>query len=203
MAMQQQQPCGTPARGDRVPPPPAMASAAAVAENDSVAPIAMPTLERLYQAHHDKVFRAAYRVTGNASDAEDVVQTVFLRLLRNDHSFESVDDAGNYLYRAGVNAALDLARSRKANPADTLEETTPPDPGWKPDRTHHSPELRDRLREAVAQLHPTAAEMFALRYFEGYDNAEVAQICDTTEGTVAVTLHRTRARLQKELGELK
>ena len=49
-------------------------------------------------------------------------------------------------------------------------------------------------------LHPTAAEMFVLRYFEGYDNAEVAKMMDTSEGTVAVTLHRTRARLQKELG---
>src|SRR3954447_17560877 len=162
-----------------------------------------PGLEQIFLEHKDLVYRAAYRVTGNASDAEDVVQTVFLRLLRNEHTFETIDDAANYLYRAGVNAALDLVRSRKANPASTLEETSPPDPGWKPDRAHHSPELRDRLREAVAQLHPTAAEMFALRYFEGYDNAEVAQICDTTEGTVAVTLHRTRARLQKELGELK
>ena len=55
------------------------------------------------------------------------------------------------------------------------------------------------LRAAVARLHPTAGEMFILRYFEGYDNAEVAKMMDTSEGTVAVTLHRTRARLQKEL----
>ena len=41
--------------------------------------------------------------------------------------------------------------------------------------------------------------MFILRYFEGYDNAEVAKMMETSEGTVAVTLHRTRARLQKEL----
>jgi len=41
--------------------------------------------------------------------------------------------------------------------------------------------------------------MFILRYFEGYDNAEVARMMETSEGTVAVTLHRTRARLQKEL----
>jgi RNA polymerase sigma factor (sigma-70 family) len=63
--------------------------------------------------------------------------------------------------------------------------------------------LRERLRVAVAQLHPTAAEMFSLRYFEGYDNAEVAKLMDTSEGTVAVTLHRTRTRLQKELGGIR
>ena len=63
--------------------------------------------------------------------------------------------------------------------------------------------MRDALRSAVAQLHATAAEMFVLRYFEGYDNAEVAKMMDTSEGTVAVTLHRTRARLQKELGGIR
>ena len=188
------------------PPPPLPThhrAANAMAENGGVAPKTLPDLERLYVAHHDKVFRAAYRIAGNASDAEDVLQTVFLRLLRNEHTFESVEDAGNYLYRAGVNAALDLVRSRKANPAAPLEETAPPDPGWKPDRGHHSPELRERLRTAVANLHETAAEMFVLRYFEGYDNAEVARICNTSEGTVAVTLHRTRTRLQKELGGIR
>jgi RNA polymerase sigma factor (sigma-70 family) len=45
--------------------------------------------------------------------------------------------------------------------------------------------------------------MFVLRYFEGFDNAEIARIMSTSEGTVAVTLHRTRARLQKELGGIK
>ena len=84
-----------------------------------------------------------------------------------------------------------------------LEEGAPHDPPWTPDRGHHSPELRERLRDAVAGLHSTAAEMFVLRYFEGYDNSEVARILNTSEGTVAVTLHRTRARLQKELGGIR
>ena len=169
-------------------------------ENSRVAPGGVPLLDNIFQAHQEKVFRAAFRVTGNASDAEDVLQTVFLRLLRNQQEFTTLEDAGNYLYRAGVNAALDIVRSRRT---ESLEEHSPPDPGWKPDRSHHSAELRDRMREAVARLHPTAAEMFVLRYFEGYDNTEVARILNTTEGTVAVTLHRTRTRLQKELGEIR
>lgn len=175
-----------------------------MSDNDGVAPQTNPGLESVYLAHHEKVYRAAYRVTGNASDAEDVLQTVFLRLLRNEHSFQSVDDAANYLYRAGVNAALDLVRARKVRGTSELDEHAPP-PGesWKPDRAHFSPELRERLRKAVSQLHETAAEMFVLRYFEGYDNAEVAKILSTSEGTVAVTLHRTRVRLQKELGGIR
>jgi RNA polymerase sigma-70 factor (ECF subfamily) len=163
-------------------------------------------IERVFEAHHDRVFRAAYRVTGNASDAEDVLQTVFLRLLRHGHTFGGVDDAGRYLHRAGVNAALDLVRSRKSAasvPLEGVELNTLRDPGQTPSQRQDATEQREALRAAVAQLHPTAGEMFILRYFEGYDNAEVAKMMDTSEGTVAVTLHRTRARLQKELGGIR
>jgi RNA polymerase sigma-70 factor (ECF subfamily) len=184
-------------------PLPGTAPPGSLANNDAVAPQRLAGFEQLFQAHHDRVYRAAYRVTGNTSDAEDVLQSVFLRLMKGQHDFASVDDAGNYLYRAGVNAALDLIRSRQSAPSTPLDEHVPPASGWKPDRSHHGPELRSRLREAVAGLHSTAAEMFVLRYFEGYDNAEVARLMNTSEGTVAVTLHRTRARLQKELGEIK
>jgi RNA polymerase sigma-70 factor, ECF subfamily len=163
-------------------------------------------IERAFLAHHDRVFRAAYRVTGNISDAEDVLQTVFLRLLRHGHNFIGVDDAGRYLHRAGVNAALDLVRSRKSAasvPLEGAELNSLRDPGHTPSQQQDASEVRNLLRAAVAQLHPTAAEMFVLRYFEGYDNAEVAKMMDTSEGTVAVTLHRTRTRLQRELGGIK
>jgi RNA polymerase sigma-70 factor (ECF subfamily) len=159
-------------------------------------------IEGIFRAHHDRVFRAAYRVTGNTSDAEDVLQTVFLRLLRHGHDFNTVDDAGRYLHRAGVNAALDLVRSRKSAasvPLEGIELNSLRDPGHNPSQHQDAAEKRDALRAAVARLHPTAGEMFILRYFEGYDNSEVAKMMDTSEGTVAVTLHRTRARLQKEL----
>ena len=159
-------------------------------------------IERIFEAHHDRVFRAAYRVTGNASDAEDVLQTVFLRLLRHEHNFSDVDDTGRYLHRAGVNAALDLVRSRKSAasiPLEGAELNSLRDPGHSPSQHQDASEMNAVLRAAVARLHPTAGEMFILRYFEGYDNAEVAKMMDTSEGTVAVTLHRTRARLQKEL----
>jgi RNA polymerase sigma-70 factor, ECF subfamily len=159
-------------------------------------------IERVFLAHHERVFRAAYRVTGNASDAEDVLQTVFLRLLRYEHDINGVEDAGRYLHRAGVNAALDLVRSRKSAssvPLEGAETSGLRDLGRSPSQQQDDLEQREALRAAVARLHPTAAEMFILRYFEGYDNAEVAKMMDTSEGTVAVTLHRTRARLQKEL----
>ena len=158
--------------------------------------------EQIFQAHQERVLRAAYRITGNLSDAEDVLQSVFLRLLRHGHDLQSVGDVGNYLYRAGVNAALDVVRSRSSLPnvpIDAQQLRATDDPAWDPATAHEATELREWLRGAVARLHPTAAEMFALRYFEGYDNPEIARLMNTSEGTVAVTLHRTRTRLQGEI----
>jgi RNA polymerase sigma-70 factor (ECF subfamily) len=73
-------------------------------------PAPEPTLlSRLFDEHHGVVFRAAYRVTGNAADAEDVLQTVFLRLAARP-DLSAITPA--YLSRAGVNAGLDLVRAR-------------------------------------------------------------------------------------------
>ena len=76
-------------------------------------------LERMFQEHHERVFRAAYRVTGNASDAEDVLQTIFLRLARREGDLGIDEASAGYFHRAAVNAALDLLRSRRRSPWGT------------------------------------------------------------------------------------
>ncbi|MGD0013303.1 MAG: RNA polymerase sigma factor [Bryobacteraceae bacterium] len=160
------------------------------------------TLEQVYAAHHQRVFRAAYRITGNTSDAEDALQTVFLRLLRQGWSAASVDNVAMYLHRAGVNAALDVLRLRRDSrqlPLDELESVLPADASLSPERRHSAAELRAALRQALARINPQAAEMFVLRYFEGYDNPEIARMLGTSTGNVAVTLHRVRVQLQTEM----
>lgn len=158
-------------------------------------------LESVFREHHAMVFRAAYRVTGNATDAEDVMQTVFLRLLKRDPQAEPVGNVASFLHRAAVNAAVDLMRSRqniRNVPLDELEPVLAESPQHAPDRAHASGEIREWLRAALGRLNPRIAEMFALRFFEGKDNPEIAQLLKTTPGTVAVTLSRTRDRLEKE-----
>ena len=174
------------------------------------APPADLDLDLIFREHHSTVFRAAYRVTGNSSDAEDVLQTVFMRLLRRRPDAETVGNMESYLRRAAVNAALDLVRSRQAAPQVPLEDVAPLLPenaSLAPDRLHRSTEIRHWLRQAVARLSPRAAEVFALRFFEGRDNPEIAQALGTTPATVAVTLSRTRDRIQEEfrsyMGEIR
>jgi RNA polymerase sigma-70 factor, ECF subfamily len=158
-------------------------------------------LESVFREHHAMVFRAAYRVTGNANDAEDVLQTVFLRLMKRDPCADPVDNIASFLHRAAVNAALDLMRSRQTARSISLDDLEPvlADSAHRsPERAHAAGEIREWLRGAVARLNPRIAEMFSLRFFEGKDNPEIARLLNTTPGTVAVTLSRTRDRLEKE-----
>jgi len=158
-------------------------------------------LESIFRERHAMVFRAAYRVTGNAGDAEDVLQTVFLRMAKRDQSAEPIENITSFLHRAAVNAALDLIRSRqnvRSVPLDELEPILAEPAHRRPDRVHNSGEIREWLRGALARLNPRIAEMFTMRFFEGRDNPEIARLLNTTPGTVAVTISRTRDRLQKE-----
>ena len=158
-------------------------------------------LEELFRANHARVLKAAYRVTGNMADAEDVAQAVFLRLARGDIDRGRIEHLEGYLCRSAVNAALDLIRSRghRENvPVETADEVQA-HPGVSPERAHSSTELRAWLRGELAKLNPRAAEMFTLRYIEELDNPEIAQAMNTSQAVVAVTLHRTRARLKKQL----
>src|ERR1043166_8130080 len=82
-------------------------------------------LDSMYEAHHSMVFRTAYRITGNPSDAEDVLQTVFLRLLRRYGEAEAVGNMPGYLHRAAVNSALDLMRARQNSRSIPLDDVAP------------------------------------------------------------------------------
>src|SRR5689334_20919181 len=73
-------------------------------------------LESLFREHSAMVYRTAYGVTGNREDAQDIVQTVFLRLLRPDRVREFQHNPRGYLYRAAVNLSLDTLKARRRRP---------------------------------------------------------------------------------------
>jgi len=155
--------------------------------------IAIPDeLERAYRVHHGLVFRTAYRITGNVADAEDVLQTVFLRLVRRGVS--AVENEETYLRRAAINAAMDVIRSRQANPTVELPDLPVELP------QNDAGDLRQALGRALAQLKPRPAEIFALRFLEGFSNPQIARMLGISQVLVAVIVHRTRQQLRKELG---
>jgi RNA polymerase sigma-70 factor, ECF subfamily len=156
--------------------------------------IAIPDeLDRAFRAHHGLVFRTAYRITGNAADAEDVLQIVFLRLVHRSNSSEAMQSEESYLRRAAINAALDILRSRQSDRSVELVDL--PDPGHS-----NSADLRRALAHAIGKLEPRSAEVFTLRFLEGFTNPQIAAMLGISQVLVAVIVHRTRRQLRKELG---
>src|SRR5581483_957448 len=91
-----------------------------------IAVLSNPTqFSRLFDEYHGLVFRTAYRITGSAADAEDVLQTIFLRLVRRESGL-SLASEESYFRRAAVNAALDLIRARKTSADVRLEDSSLP-----------------------------------------------------------------------------
>lgn len=161
-------------------------------------------LESLFRDHYKGIFRVAFRITGSHSDAEDVLQTIFVRLTRGWKGTSLQPNPRAFLYRAAINAALDIVRLRKRTnlvPFDVID----PDRSTtfavaSPEKDQADSELRELFRQAVAKLEGRAASAFVLRYYEGYDNKRIAEILGTSQMVIGVTLHRARTRLRKEIG---
>lgn len=156
-------------------------------------------IERLYRDHHQMILRTAYRVTRDLRDAEDVLHSLFIRLMQRETGLDPALNPGPYLHRAAVNQALDILRKRQRNVSMEVVSPARQQEDPLPDEASGHSELGDRLREAIARLSPRMGEMFILRYVEGYSNSEIGHMMGISWSVVAVTLHRARRRLQKEL----
>ena len=162
-------------------------------------PIPMPSrtpvagFAELYERHYEAVFRAALRVTGNPADAEDVLQTVFLRVMSQGGELEEIALPAAYFRRAAVNAAVDVLRRRDLRAESGFDNLTP----------HASVQppflLKERLRRALAILDRDDASLFLLRHVEGLSIEELAEMFEMEKNNVSVRLHRIRLRLQAEL----
>jgi RNA polymerase sigma-70 factor, ECF subfamily len=160
-------------------------------------------LAQLFAEHYRRVLMAALRITGNIADAEDVAQAVFVRLGTGEGP--SVSNAASYLYRAAINGALDLIRRRKTaaqEPLESAEALRSTDAFSLPEADMMNKELGRRLRQAIGELAPRAAEMFALRYLEDLSHGEIAKLMGTSQAVVAVTLYQSRSKLKKRLMDL-
>jgi len=151
--------------------------------------------EEIFREHAQLMYRTAFSVTGSRQDAEDVLQTVFLKLLQRKVPIEFRTRPKTYLYRAAVNTALDIVRARtRRNFTHDVENLQAPAPRAVPSSDD---DIQRRLLDAIAQLRPRAVEILILRYEHNYSDAEIAKMLGKSRGVVAVTLYRTRARLKR------
>ena len=154
---------------------------------------ALAGFAELFERHYEAVFRAALRVTGNPADAEDVLQTVFLRVMAQGGIVQDVAEPAAYFRRAAVNAAVDVLRRREFR-AESLYDHQAPHAAVQPPGL-----LKERLRRALGILDSEDASLFLLRHVEGLSIEELAGLFQMEKNNVAVRLHRIRHRLQAEM----
>ena len=159
----------------------------------------MTAFEELYKRHSGRLYSVAYRMSGSAADAEDLLQDVFLQVYRRIDSYRGEAALGTWLYRLAVNTCLDHLRShqgrqRKATDfIDDVEGLEPvANPFWRPDRALD----RMDLESAISRLPPSYRAAFVLHDVEGHEHHEVAEMLGIAEGTSKSLLHKARIRLR-------
>lgn len=158
--------------------------------------------------HSPMVFRLAYRMTGNVSDAEDVVQETFLKAHRSLGGFDERARFGTWIYRIAVNAAIDLIRRRGRPTAARRGHDDPPvvetiastDP--LPDRLAMSGQIERSVAAAMSQLSARERAAFVLRHMEGMPIERIAKILKIGPNAVKQTVFRAVQKLRRELAPL-
>lgn len=156
----------------------------------------------LVERHSRGLFRLAYRMTGNDSDAEDVVQESFLRAYKQLHQFDREATFYTWLYRIAANYALDLIRVRKRQgtheqvDGETFQAAAG-DP--LPDRMAMGNELQRQLAAAMSDLTPQERTAFVLRHFEGQSIQEIGNALGTSGNATKQSIFRAVQKLRRSL----
>ena len=162
--------------------------------------------EALYHRYKDRVYSIAYRITGTASDAMDVVQEAFSLLFRKIGEFRQEALFSTWLFRIVVNCAIDSRRQRStvilrrtsnslSDGNGALEPVDEDLPG--PDEAAESSELGAHVHDSIQRLSPKLRAILVLRYLEQLSYDELCIALDVSMGTVRSRLARAHMALQR------
>lgn len=159
---------------------------------------------QLVEAHQSKIYSLCYRMTGNAEDAADLTQEVFLSAWRSLSRFQEQSSFGTWVYRMATNASIDFLRREKRRQvlSMTMEEDSEerqaqvPDERYSPHRLLEQKEARQAVADALAALSPEHRQALVLREMEGLSYQEIGQLLDLEEGTVKSRIARARLALK-------
>jgi RNA polymerase sigma-70 factor, ECF subfamily len=169
-----------------------------------------PAWEELIKRHSRRVFNLCYRFTGNAAEAEDLSQEVFLRIYRTLASYRATEGAfPTWLSSVTRNLLVDhYRRTKRDRLTDSIEEAMPRleekhSAGRTPDRLALASELSAQLQLALGKLSPELREAVILRDLQQLEYEEIRVVLQVPEGTVKSRINRGRielARVLKEMG---
>lgn len=147
-------------------------------------------VHHVMQEYAPMVYRIAYNRTYNHSDAEDISQDVFLKLIDKNPDFDSEEDRKAWLIRVTVNHSISLWRSSRRHKASFSVEF-PPSMSIQSDN--------ENLFHALKELSPKERIVIDLYYYEGYKTIEIAEVLGCQHNTIRSRLSRARKRLKAEL----
>ncbi|MDT0202109.1 RNA polymerase sigma factor SigE [Nocardioides sp. AE5] len=162
---------------------------------------AVPSWDEIVADHSERVFRLAYRLTGNRSDAEDLTQDVFVRVFRSLDGYSPGTFEG-WLHRITTNLFLDGARRRQRIRFDFLTDeraSRMPSARGLPQDVFDAQNFDDDIEQALAMLPPDFRAAVVLCDVEGLSYDEISEILGAKIGTVRSRIHRGRAMLREAL----
>lgn len=165
------------------------------------APWTPPTWEQIVRDQSARVYRLAYRLTGNRHDAEDLTQEVFVRVFRSLSSYTPGTFEG-WIHRITVNLFLDSVRRRQRIRFDTLGDDAHdrlPGTDVGPERAFEHANLDYDVQDALNQLPPDFRAAVVLCDVEGLSYEEISATLGIKLGTVRSRIHRGRAQLRELL----
>jgi len=163
----------------------------------------------LVERHSRGIYRAAYRITGNAADADDVVQETFLRAYRAIGRFDARASFTTWAHRIAINCSLDMIDARKrrdgrVNDGEDLSAIA--SSAATPDRVVHGMQMQRAVAVAMERLSGNERTAFVLRHFEGMPLEEIGKVLGTqlnaTKNTVFRAVRKLREQLQPYTGSL-
>ena len=159
---------------------------------------------KLYDDYHQKVYSTAITMLGNAEDAEDVVQEVFMKIYRKVSNFDGRSKIGTWIYRIAVNVCIDHVRRNKVQRTKTLSVEEEllinlQEKGNEVEKSVTSAEVNKITRNAITRLSPKLRTVVVLRDLQGLAHAEIADILGCSKGTVSSRLNRGRLKLRSLL----
>ncbi len=165
----------------------------------------------LVARHSRSLFRAAYRITGNEADAEDVVQEAFLRGYRKLESFQARSDFGTWIYRIAVRCALDKIADRKRDgPRQVADEDDPEqrtvqvaDTAAGPEQILLGGEIGALQEVAMRGLTPLERTAFILRHLEERTTDEIAAALRIAPSSAKQAVYRAVHKLRQRLAALR
>ena len=157
--------------------------------------------EELFSIYQDMVFNIAWGMSGNRELAEDITQEAFVRAYLGLSGFRGKSSFKTWLYRIAVNQALRMRgqSARRTDVEHLMEDIDLPSDEITPGEAAQISEMERSVREAIAELPEAQRTVVTLRYLEGLDLADVAEVLGTPLGTVKSRIHHALKRISHSL----